>query len=77
MSGTDTPHQSRRQLRLGAFLMGSGHHIAAWRHPDSPSIAGLDFQHFAQAAQAAEAAKFDLVFPVSYTHLTLPTIYSV
>jgi len=42
--------------------MGSGHHIAAWRHPDSPSIAGLDFQHFAQAAQAAEAAKFDLVF---------------
>ena len=22
-----------RQIKLGAFLMQTGHHIAAWRHP--------------------------------------------
>ncbi len=24
----------KRQLRLGAFLQGVGHHLAAWCHPD-------------------------------------------
>ena len=23
----------QRKLRLGAFIMATGHHIAAWRHP--------------------------------------------
>ncbi|ALL66786.1 Nitrilotriacetate monooxygenase component A [Paraburkholderia caribensis MBA4] len=49
-------------LRLGAFLYPTGHHIAAWRHPDSVVDAGRDFRHYVQLAQAAEAAKFDLVF---------------
>ncbi|CAG9195357.1 N-acetyl-S-(2-succino)cysteine monooxygenase [Paraburkholderia caribensis] len=49
-------------LRLGAFLYPTGHHIAAWRHPDSLVDAGRDFRHYVQLAQAAEAAKFDLVF---------------
>ena len=26
----DTP---KRQIRLNAFLMATGHHVAAWRHP--------------------------------------------
>lgn len=50
------------QMRLGAFLYPSGHHIAAWRHPDARADAGIDFRHYAELAQAAEAAKFDLVF---------------
>jgi N-acetyl-S-(2-succino)cysteine monooxygenase len=50
------------QLRLGAFLYPAGHHIAAWRHPDSQADAGINFRHYVQLAQAAEAAKFDLVF---------------
>ena len=49
-------------LRLGAFLYPSGHHIAAWRHPDSQADAGINFRHYVQLAQAAEAAKFDLIF---------------
>jgi len=49
-------------LHLGAFLYPTGHHIAAWRHPGSQADAGVDFRHYARLAQAAEAAKFDLVF---------------
>ncbi|KAB0636722.1 LLM class flavin-dependent oxidoreductase [Burkholderia latens] len=49
-------------LHLGAFLYPTGHHIAAWRHPDSQADAGVDFRHYVRLAQAAEAAKFDLVF---------------
>ncbi|MET1067213.1 MAG: LLM class flavin-dependent oxidoreductase [Pseudomonas prosekii] len=51
-----------RQLKLGAFLMATGHHVAAWRHPDVPADAGLDFAHYKHLAQIAEAAKFDALF---------------
>lgn len=49
-------------LRLGAFLYPAGHHIAAWRHPDSQADAGINFQHYVELAKAAEAARFDLIF---------------
>ncbi|XAH25308.1 LLM class flavin-dependent oxidoreductase [Xylophilus sp. GW821-FHT01B05] len=49
-------------IALGAFLYPAGHHIAAWRHPDAKADAGVDFRHYVALAQAAEAAKFDLVF---------------
>jgi FMN-dependent oxidoreductase (nitrilotriacetate monooxygenase family) len=55
---SDTP----RQIKLGAFLMQTGHHIAAWRHPDAQADAGRNFQHYVQLARKAEAAKFDAVF---------------
>ena len=51
-----------RQMKLGAFLMATGHHVAAWRHPDVPADAGLDFKHYRHLAQVAEAAKFDALF---------------
>lgn len=54
--------KSARQLKLGAFLMATGHHVAAWRHPEVPANAGLDFKHYRHLAQVAEAAKFDAVF---------------
>ncbi len=47
------------QLKLGAFIYPAGHHIAAWRHPDLQADAGVNFRHYAELAQAAEAAKFD------------------
>lgn len=50
------------QMKLGAFLMAGGHHIAAWRHPDALANAGADIGHFIQLAQTAERAKFDMVF---------------
>ncbi|QHF05502.1 NtaA/DmoA family FMN-dependent monooxygenase [Pseudomonas asturiensis] len=51
-----------RQMKLGAFLMATGHHVAAWRHPQVPADAGLDFKHYRHLAQVAEAAKFDALF---------------
>lgn len=53
---------SNRTLSLGAFLMATGHHVAAWRHPDVPADAGLSFQQYKRLAQIAEAAKFDTLF---------------
>ena len=52
----------KRQLKLGAFLYPTGHHVAAWRHPDAQADAGVNFAHYAALARKAEAAKFDLVF---------------
>ena len=51
-----------RQMKLGAFLMAGGHHIAAWRHSDAVANAGVDIDHFILLARMAEAAKFDMVF---------------
>ncbi|OLU28409.1 LLM class flavin-dependent oxidoreductase [Pseudomonas sp. PA27(2017)] len=53
--------RSTRQLSLGAFLMATGHHIAAWRHPDVPADP-LDFSVYKRTAQIAEAACFDALF---------------
>ena len=52
----------QKQLKLGAFLYPTGHHIAAWRHPLTQADAGSNFAHYVELAQIAEAAKFDLVF---------------
>ncbi len=54
--------QPTRQIKLGAFLMQTGHHIAAWRHPDAQADAGTNFRHYAELARKAEAARFDAVF---------------
>ncbi|MDQ2150041.1 LLM class flavin-dependent oxidoreductase [Alcaligenaceae bacterium C4P045] len=51
-----------RQIKLGAFLMQTGHHIAAWRHPEAQADAGQNFQHYVELARLAEAAKFDAIF---------------
>jgi FMN-dependent oxidoreductase (nitrilotriacetate monooxygenase family) len=59
MSGKN---QQKRQIKLGAFLMATGHHIAAWRHPDAHASGGLDFAHYAELARIAERARFDAVF---------------
>lgn len=54
--------QAPRHLKLGAFLMATGHHVAAWRHPQVPANAGLDFKHYKHLAQVAERARFDTLF---------------
>src|SRR3546814_3728263 len=51
-----------RKIRLGAFIQATGHHTAAWRHPDAQADAGLNIQHYRELAQTAERGKFDLVF---------------
>lgn len=57
---SDWPRQ--RFLKLGAFFHPTGHHVAAWRHEGAQIDAGTNFPHYVRLAQAAERAKFDLVF---------------
>ncbi|CAE6737227.1 Nitrilotriacetate monooxygenase component A [Paraburkholderia nemoris] len=74
MSGEN---RQKRQIKLGAFLMETGHHIAAWRHPDALASGGLDFAHYAELAQIAERAKFDTIFfadSVSVRDTNLPSL---
>lgn len=52
----------QRQLRLGAFLFGLGHHAAAWRHPGVNPANLFDARYFIDLARKAEAAKFDAIF---------------
>lgn len=55
---SDTP----RQMHLGAFLYGVGHHLAAWRHPQVDPAAHTRLADLRRWAQLAEAAHFDAVF---------------
>ena len=50
------------KMKLGAFLMAGGHHIAAWRHPEGYARAGVDLEHFIALTQLAERAQMDMVF---------------
>ncbi|MCX8997478.1 LLM class flavin-dependent oxidoreductase [Rhizobiaceae bacterium BDR2-2] len=52
----------KRQISLGAFLHPSGHHVAAWRHPDAEPDAGVNLANYTRLARLAESAAFDLVF---------------
>jgi len=51
-----------RQLHLNAFLMGTGHHEASWRLPESDPVATTSVAHFQRLAQIAERGTFDSLF---------------
>ncbi|MFD3747010.1 LLM class flavin-dependent oxidoreductase [Nocardia sp. NPDC058633] len=51
-----------RQLSLNAFIYPSGHHEAAWRHPDSRPDRIYDVSYYQEIGRTAEAAKLDAVF---------------
>src|SRR5438128_10264965 len=53
---------AQRKMRLGAFIMATGHHIAAWRHPGSQADAGINIDHYIRLARTAERGLFDQVF---------------
>ena len=55
-----------KQLRLGAFLMATGHHVAAWRHPRAQADAGVNLKYYAEIVRTAERAKFDMMFLVTH-----------
>ena len=50
-----------RQMHLGMFLQGAGHHVAGWRYPGADS-GGENLPHLVRQAVAAERARFDMVF---------------
>lgn len=49
-------------MHLGIFVLGTGHHMGAWRHPDVDANAALDFQFFKEIASIAERGKLDMLF---------------
>ena len=49
-------------MKLGFFLYGPGHHIAAWRDPATVADSSGSLRHYIEITQAAERAKFDFVF---------------
>ena len=51
-----------RRLSLNAFIYPTGHHEAAWRHPDSRPESVYDVRYFQDIGRTAEAAKLDGVF---------------
>ena len=63
---------SRRTLKLGAVLLGvggPGQH-GTWLSPEIPGNASVDIAWYIARAQAAEAAKFDLIFIVDSQFIT-------
>ncbi len=66
-------HDRARRLHLNAFLMGVGHHEAAWRLPESDPCAHVDVAHFKNLARIAERGKLDSLFladgPVLWNNL--------
>jgi len=53
---------TQRQMHLGAFFFGVGHHLAAWRHPDVDATSAVTPATLKNWARQAEAAKFDAIF---------------
>lgn len=49
-------------LHLNLFLMGVGHHEAAWRHPATNPRSLGELAHFQSLTRSAESAGFDSVF---------------
>jgi len=54
--------QNNRQMKLGAFFVIPGHHVAAWRHPDAQADDAMNFEFYKRLAQTAERGKFDMIF---------------
>lgn len=52
---------TKKQMHLGLFLQGAGHHVSGWRHPDAES-GSENFDLLRRVARQAEEAKFDMVF---------------
>ncbi|WP_127529282.1 LLM class flavin-dependent oxidoreductase [Paenibacillus kobensis] len=50
------------QMHLGAFLFNVGHHVAAWRLPETEPERIMDAELYLQCAQIAERGKFDMLF---------------
>ncbi|MGE7759092.1 LLM class flavin-dependent oxidoreductase [Peribacillus sp. NPDC097895] len=52
----------KQEMKLGAFFMIPGHHVAAWRHPEAEAHHVMTFDFIKRMAQTAERGKFDMIF---------------
>lgn len=55
-------HHNQRHMHLGAFLFQVGHHVAAWRYPETDANGILNHAFYERFAQIAERGKFDMIF---------------
>ncbi|AST96105.1 LLM class flavin-dependent oxidoreductase [Shouchella clausii] len=51
-----------KQMKLAAYLIGTGMHVASWRHPDAKPGASIDARYYQELANIAEQGRFDMVF---------------
>ncbi len=51
-----------RQMHLNLFILGKGHHEAAWRHPGASQLPVSDIDYYQGLARAAEKGLFDSIF---------------
>jgi FMN-dependent oxidoreductase (nitrilotriacetate monooxygenase family) len=67
----------KEKLHLNAFLMGVGHHEAAWRLPESDVRGSWSVEHYKKLARIAERGKLDSLFladsPVQQSNAHRPT----
>lgn len=52
----------KRQIKLAAYLIGTGMHVASWKHPSSKPNASIDIKQLQNLAKTAERGKFDIAF---------------
>jgi alkanesulfonate monooxygenase len=60
----------KRQMKLGAFIRSTGHHVASWRHPQAAADSDVSFPFYLEVARLAERGLFDMLFFADV--LTLP-----
>jgi FMN-dependent oxidoreductase (nitrilotriacetate monooxygenase family) len=58
-----------KQMSIAAFMMRYGHHVAAWRHPDT-DLESNPFKVFREQVRSAERACLDAVFFADSVALT-------
>nr|WP_321985185.1 LLM class flavin-dependent oxidoreductase [uncultured Lichenicoccus sp.] len=51
-----------RQMKLGLFVLNTGHHAASWRDPSTQPSPAMPFSTVLALAQTAERGLFDVVF---------------
>lgn len=51
-----------RKMKLAAYLIGTGMHVASWRHPASSPNASIDVKALQRLSKIAEKGKFDIAF---------------
>ncbi|MGG1314519.1 LLM class flavin-dependent oxidoreductase [Cohnella laeviribosi] len=52
----------KRQMKLSAYLVGTGMHAASWRLEGANPGASIDIDYYRRLAQTAERGKFDIAF---------------
>lgn len=53
---------SERKIKLNLFILGAGHHVAAWRHPEARTSELFDIAFYQSLAETAERGLFDALF---------------